>query len=139
MLQVPQHLVHLIHVPLGVVVLDAQLITVGLADGAVLVCPGVPNPGAQVVDVVALGLPDPQQLVNGALPEGAPDGEDGKLLRQVVAVHNAEFLDGVGAFAILPAGADRPVRVPNAIGKNILAVLDEYFVCSAHIVSPCFS
>ena len=137
-LQIPQHLVHLVHVALRIVVLYPQLIAVGFADGAVLIGPGVPDPGAQVVDVVALGLPDPQQLVNGALPEGAPDGEDGELLRQVIAVHNAEFLDGMGALAVLPPGADRPVRIPDAVVQNVPAVLDEDLVCSAHIISPCF-
>jgi hypothetical protein len=72
--QVPQHLVHLVHVPLGIVMLYAQLIAVGLADGAVFVGPGIPDPRPQVADIVGLGLPYPQQLVDGGLPVGAAQG-----------------------------------------------------------------
>ena len=79
-LQIVQHPVHLIHLPLGVLVLHRQLIAVGLADGAVLVRPAVPDVAPQVVDVVGLLLPDPQQLVDAGLEIGAAHGEDGKLL-----------------------------------------------------------
>ena len=68
-LQVVQHPVHLVHVALGIVVLHAQLIAVGLADGAGLVGPGVPDFGVQVVDVVGLLLPDPQHFFHCRLPE----------------------------------------------------------------------
>ena len=131
-LEIPEHLVHLVHVPLGIVVLHAQLIAVSLADGAVLVRPGVPDPGAQVVHVVALLLPDPQQLVDGGLPVGAPQGQDREFLGQIVAVHNAEFLDGMGRRAVLPAGSHLPIGVPDAVRQNIPAVLNEDLIGFAH-------
>ena len=58
-LEVPEHLIHLVHIPLGIVVLHAQLVTVGLADGAVLIGPGIPDVAAELMDVVGLLLPDP--------------------------------------------------------------------------------
>ena len=79
-LQVVQHPVHLVHLPLGILVLHRQLIAVGLADGAVLVRPAVPDVAPQVVDVVGLLLPDPQQLVDAGFEVGPADGEDGELL-----------------------------------------------------------
>ena len=136
MLEVPQHLIDLIHVALGVMVLYAQLIAVGLADGAVLVRPRVPDAGAQIVHVVAFGLPYPQQFVNSGLPVCAPYGEYRKFAGQIVAVYNAKFLDRVGACAVLPVRADFAVGVPDAVIKNVPAVLDEYLVCSAHIAPP---
>ena len=43
MLEIVEHPVHLVKLPLGVAVLDSQLVAVGLADGAALVRPGVPD------------------------------------------------------------------------------------------------
>jgi hypothetical protein len=131
-LQIPDDLVHLIHVPLGVVVLNAQLIAVSLSDGAGFVRPGVPHPGAQVVDVVGLRLPYPQKLVYGGLPVGAAEGQYGKLLRKIVAVYNSEFLYCVGGRAVLPAGTHLPVGVPDAVFKDVSAVCDEQLIRAAH-------
>ena len=58
-LQVVQHTIHLIHLTLRVLVLHAQLIAVGLADGPVLIGPAVPDVAPQIVDIVGLLLPDP--------------------------------------------------------------------------------
>ena len=51
-LQVIEHAVHLVEFALGIFVLDAELIAVGLADRAGLVGPLIPDVAAQVVDVV---------------------------------------------------------------------------------------
>ena len=80
---------------------------------------------AQVADVVGLLLPDPQQLVHRRLEVLPADGEDGKLLSQVIAVDHPEELDGVGGGPVLPPGADRPVGVPYPFGQNIFAVPDK--------------
>ena len=72
--------VHLVKIPLLIVVLDAQLVTVGLADGAVLIRPGIPDVAVQVMDVVGLLLPYPQQLVNRLLKSGPSKGNDREFL-----------------------------------------------------------
>ena len=64
MLQVVEHAVHLIEHSFFILVLHAELVAVGLADAAALVRPRVPDVGGEVVDVVALFLPDPQKLVH---------------------------------------------------------------------------
>ena len=131
-LQVVEHPVHLVHVPLGIVVFHGELIAVGLADRAGLVGPLVPDVGVQVVNVVGLLLPDPQQLVHRRLPVGAAQGQNGEFLLQVVPVDNAEFLDGMGGCAVLPSRTDLPVGVPDAVGENFTAVLNKAFVSIAH-------
>ena len=139
MLQVPEHLVHLIHVPLGIVVLDPQLIAVGLADGAVFIRPGIPDAGPQIVDVVAFCLPDPEQLIDGGLPVSPPQRQDREFFREIVAVYNPELLDRMGGSPILPARANLTVGVPNAVVENITTVLNKDFVCSAHGLPPCIA
>ena len=69
----------------------------------------------QIVDIVGLLLPDPQQLVHSGLEILLAHGEHGELLPQVIAVHHAEELDGVGGAAVLPPGAHLPIRVPNTL------------------------
>ena len=130
--QVVQHPVHLVKLPLGILVLHPQLIAVGLADGAGLVGPAVPDVAPEVVNVVGLLLPDPQQLVDAGLKVGAADSENGELPAQVVAVDDAEFLHRVGGGAVVPAGTDGLVRVPDAVFQDITAVLLKYFVGAAH-------
>ena len=131
-LQVIQHAIHLIHLPLRVPVLHRQLVAVGLADGAALVRPAVPDVSPQVVDVVGLLLPDPQQLVDAGLEVRPADGEDGELHLQVVAVDDAEFLHRVCGCAVLPVGTHVLIRVPHAVGEDLPAVFLEYAVCVAH-------
>ena len=126
--QVVDHPVHLVELPLGVLVLHPQLVAVGLADGAALVGPLVPDMAVELVDVVGLLLPDPQQLVHGGLPKSPPQGEDGKLLLQVIAVDDPELLHRVGGGPILPAGADGLVGVPDPVIQDVAAVLKEDLV-----------
>ena len=133
MLEVVEHAVHLVEFALGVLVLHAQLIAVGLADGAVLVRPLVPDVAAEVLIVVGLLLPYPEQLVNGAFPVGAAYREDGELAAQVVAVHYAELLDRVRRGAVvLPVRTDVLVGVPIAVFKDVPAVFYEDLVGIAH-------
>ena len=137
-LQIVEHPVHLVELALGVLVLHAQLVAVGLAYGARLVRPLVPDVAAQVLYVVGLLLPDPEQLVNGALPIGAAYRENGELPAQVVAVHDAEFLDRVrGRAVVLPARTDLLLRVPKAVFEDVPAVFYEDFVGVAHVQAPC--
>ena len=131
-LQVVQYPIHLIELPLRILVLHRQLVAVGLADGAGTVGPAVPDVAPEIVDVVGLLLPDPQQLVDAGLEIGAAQGENGELLPQVVAVDDAEFFHRMRRGAVLPMGAHLQLRVPYAVGQNIPAVLDKAFVCVAH-------
>ena len=135
-LQVVQHPIHLIELPLRIPVLHRQLIAVGLADRAGIVSPAVPDVAPEIVDVVGFLLPDPQQLVDAGLEIGAAQGENGELLPQVVAVDDAEFFHRVGGRTVLPVGAHLQLRVPYAVGQNIPAVLDKAFVCIAHWTCP---
>ena len=132
MLQIVEHPVHLIHVSLGIVVLDGQLIAVSLADGAGLIRPLIPDPGVEVMDVVGLFLPDPQQLVHSCFPVGPAEGQNRKLLLQIVAVDDAEFFDGVGGRAVLPVGTDVLIGVPDAVVKDLLNVLHKDLIGVAH-------
>ena len=132
MLEVIEHAVHLVEVALGVVALLADLVAVGLADGARLVCPLVPDVGVEVVDVVGFALVDPKDLVHGALEGGAAEGEGGELAAQVIAVYHAKLLDGVGGGAVLPARADLLALGGGAVLDDVFAHGAEELVCLAH-------
>ena len=131
-LQVVQHTIHLIHLALRVLVLHAQLIAVGLANGAVFVGPAVPDVAPQIVDVVGLLLPDPQQLVDAGFEVRPPQGQNGEFLTEVVAVDDAELLHRVGGGTVGPVGTHLLVGVPHAVLQNVPAVLFEYLVSVAH-------
>ena len=119
MSEVIEHAVDLIEHTLLVLVLDAKLIAVGLADGTGFVRPGVPDVGGEVVDVVGLFLPDPEELVHRAFEIRAAQGEDGKLLLQIVAVDKAKFFDRVGGGAVLRTSAPRAGRCSQAARKAV--------------------
>ena len=70
--------------------------------------------------------------IQSCFPVGPPQGEDGELLPEIVAVDDPEFLDGVGGNAVLPAGTDRLIRVPDTLGEDLPAVLDEQLISMAH-------
>jgi len=101
--------------------LDAQLIAVGLADRAVRTSPAVPDVAAQLRDTVGLFLPDPQKLLDAGLVVGSAERHDRKFLLQVVAVHDAEFLDRVRGRPVLPVRTDLAVGVPDAVCENVPA------------------
>ena len=104
--EVVKHAVHLVEVALLVMRLLGDLVAVGLADGAGLIGPLIPDVRVEVVDVVRLLLVDPEHLVHSGLQSRAPQRERGELLAQVVAVGDAEALDGVGRRAVLPVRAN---------------------------------
>ena len=135
-LQIIQHPVHLVKHAFLILVLDSQLIAVGLADGSVRSCPLIPHMAAQIFDPVGLLLPDPQQLIQGGLPVGAPQGHDGEFFLQVVAVDHTEFLYGMGRGAIGPMGAHLQLGVVETVLQNILACGNIDFVSSAHRRPP---
>ena len=131
-LQIVQHPVHLVKHPLFVLMLDAQLVAIGLADGAVLAGPFVPYMAAQVRNAVGFLLPDPQQFIHGAFPVGPPQGHNGKFLRQIVAVDHAKFFNGMGRSSVRPMGTDLQIFIGKAVFQNVPARGLVEFICSAH-------
>ena len=131
-LQIVEHPVHLVKHPLFVLVLDPQLVAVGLADGAVRTGPLIPDMAAQVRDPVGFLLPDPQQFIHGALPIGPAQGHNGELLCQIIAVHHTKLLDGVGGSSVGPVRAHLQVFIGKAVGQNVPAGGFVQFVGSAH-------
>ena len=127
-----EHAVDLIEHTLGIDVLDPELIAVGLADGAVLTRPAVPDVAAKFADAVGLFLPDPQQLLNTGAVISPAKRHDREFLPQVIAVHHAEFLDGMRRRTVLPVRPHRPVGVPDTVFQYVAARLDIDFIRSAH-------
>ena len=117
-------------------VLFAQLITISLADGTVLARPGVPDVGTELRDSVRLLLPDPEYLIDAVLDAGFAEGHYRELLAEIIAVGDAEFLNGVRGRAVLPAGADVEIGIIKAVFKNIAAIFNINSVCVAHPNSP---
>ena len=130
MLKVINHPVHLVKFALGVLVPDGQLITVSFADGAVFICPLIPDVAVEIVDIVGFLLPDPQQFVNTGFEICAPDGQNGKFPLQIITVDNAEFFYGMGRSAVVPAGTHLLVGIPDAVLQDITAVLLKNFICT---------
>ena len=132
-LEVEQHTIHLIELALGIDMLDAQLIAVRLADGAVLIRPAVPDMALELMDIVALLLPDPQQLVDTALEKDLAERHDRELLREVIAIHDAELLDRMGGRVIVaPVRAHVHPLVGKTVFDNILTIRDKTLVSIAH-------
>ena len=110
----------------------AQLIAVGLADAAVLICPGIPDVAVQVVDIVRLLLPDPEDLISGGLPRSAAKRHHWKLPAQIIAVHHTELLDRVGRCSVLPVRANGEVGVPGSVLQNVFAVFYKNLIGITH-------
>jgi len=132
MSQIPQHLVNLIHIALGIVMLHAQLVAIGLANGAGLICPGIPYMTLQIVDIVRLLLPNPQQLVHSRLDELLADCEDGKFLLQIITVDHTKQLDCMGGASVFPTRTHLLVGIPDTLSQNVFAILNEYGISVAH-------
>ena len=131
-LKVIENPVNLVKLPFLVLVLHAQLVAVGLAYGSVLIRPAVPHVGSQLTYSVGLLLPNPEQLVNCALEEGLPDSDYGKLIPEVVSVHNTELLDCVSRCSVFPMRAHLKVSVRETVCEDVLDVLYKNAVCFTH-------
>ena len=132
MLKVVQHAVHLVEIALGIMALLANLIPIGLADGAGLVGPLVPNMAVEVMNVIGLLLIDPQDLVHRRLKRRAAQGKRGELLAQVVACRNAKVFNGIGRGAILPHRTDLLPLGGGAMVQNIAAHGYKLLISLAH-------
>ena len=77
--EVKKHSVHLVEFALGIYALFAELIAVRFAYRACFVRPAVPDVRVEVVHVVALFLPNPENFVYCGLERRATQRDDGKL------------------------------------------------------------
>ena len=135
-LQIVDHPVHHVEHAFLILVFYLHLIAVGLSDAAVRIRPLVPDMAVQVMDVVGLPLPDPQKLVGGRLDGSPPEGQGGKFLPQVIAVHNAEALYGIGRRSVRPVGPYLFSSGVRALIDDIPAHLLEYVICVCHVSTP---
>ena len=131
-LKIVQHSVHLVEIALGIMALLANLVPVGLADGAGLVGPLIPNMAVEVMDVIGLLLIDPQNLVHRRLKRRAAQGERRELLAQVVARRNAKVFNGIGRGAVLPHRADLLALGGGAMVQDIAAHGYKLLISFAH-------
>ena len=79
-LQIVKHTVNLVEIPLGVVMLHPELITVSLADRAVLISPAVPDVRTEIGNVVRLFLPYPKQFLYRSREISSAQSDDRELL-----------------------------------------------------------
>ena len=130
--KVVEDTVHLVEHALLINVFDPELIAVSLSDGPVLIRPLVPDMGMQVPYVVRLSLPDPEDLIHGALQSCPSQCERRELPAEIVAVRNTELLDRVGRSPVLPVRAYfLPSRVRPVI-QNIPARFLENLIGKTH-------
>ena len=108
------------------------MVAIGFADGAILIRPRIPDVGVEVVDVVALLLPDPKDLIDRGFKRGAADGEDWEFLLEVISIDDAEFLDCVRRSAISPMWTDVVFLIGDAVLHDLFHVFNENLVCSTH-------
>ena len=121
--------------PSGYRCFTAQLVAVGLADGAGLVGPLVPDVGVQILNVVGLLLPDPQQLVHRGFGGAGREGATGARPRADNA-ENPNFERG-GAGPLLGGGR---FGTPNAVGGDPLPGVGEgHFIGAGHGPPSLFS
>ena len=78
MLQIVDHPVYLIEHPLFILVLYSHLIAIGFSDRA-FIRPAVPNVALQIVNIIGLFLPDPQQFIRTAF-DSSPAKRQGREL-----------------------------------------------------------
>ena len=83
------------------------LVSVGLAYGAALIRPGIPDMTLEVVYVARLLLPYPQQLVYTGLEGLLSEGKGRELAAQILSVHHAEAGQRICRGTVFPMGPYR--------------------------------
>ena len=101
-LQVVQHPVHLVHLPFGILVLDGELIAIGLADGAVRIRPLIPDRHFVVVKIldICVAVQEPEQFMNDRARMQLLRGDERKAFREREPHLVAENRDRSGACAV---------------------------------------
>ena len=133
-LQIIEYTVYLIHHSFFVDMLYAHLIAVCLPDRSIFICPAVPDVTVQIVDIIGFFLPDPQKLIRTAFDCCSSKCQCRKFFRQIIPVHNSEFLDRICRCSIFPY---RSYFFASGIGTvidNVTAHIDKYFVCITHFL-----
>ena len=113
-----------------------KLITVCFSDRTRFICPGIPDSRTEIMYIVALCLPDPEEFVNGGFPEGSADGKNREFFRKIIAVDYTKTLYRVSRCAVFPTGAHGKICIPCPVIQNITAILNKYLISSAHIQPP---
>ena len=133
-LKVIDYTVHLIKHAFFILVLYAHLISISLSDRTVFIRPTVPDMTVKIIDIIRFLLPDPQKLIRTAFDCCSSKCQCRKFFRQIIPVHNSEFLDRICRCSIFPY---RSYFFASGIGTvidNVTAHIDKYFVCITHFL-----
>ena len=122
MFKVVNHAIDLIEVAFFVAVFYAELITVRLADRAVCVRPRIPDMRREIVNVIALFLPDPENFVERVLKIRLSYRNYRKLVAKVVAVDDTKLLYRVRWSSVLPMRADGQILVRKPVVDNVAKI-----------------
>ncbi len=131
--EVKKDSVDLIELALFILMFDAQLIAVSLADGAVFSYPLIPDMRMKVGDSVGLLLPYPKKLVDGVDQIGLTKSDYRKLVLKIVSIDETELFNRMRGRAVLPSGSDGAIVVTDAVGQNIFYVFDKHEIGFGHI------
>lgn len=132
MLEVIEHLVHLIKGALGIGGHLGNLVAIGLANGSISHIPRVPDMGAQLGDDTGFLLINPQNLLEGGLPVDAAQGHDGELFSQVIHVAESKYLLGMGRGAVLPDRAHIHTLIGEGAIQDSLAIFYKNTISAGH-------
>ena len=81
------------------------------------------------MDIVGFSLPDPKHLLRTGLDGRLTKRDRRELLRQIITVDHAEFLDRIGARSVLPMRADLLTLGACPVLQYIITHIYKYLVC----------
>ena len=114
--------------------LHAHLVAICFPDGTVLIRPLIPDVAVEIMHVVRLPLPDPQNFIHGALKRRPPQRQCGELLPEVVPVADTKLLDRVGRRSVRPMRPDLLSARIRAILQNVSAHVDKNMITLTHVL-----
>ena len=132
--EVIEHTVGLIKQSLLIDMLHAHLVAICFPDGTVLIRPLIPDVAVEIMHVVRLPLPDPQNFIHGALQSRPPQRQCGELLPEVVPVADTKLLDRVGRRSVRPVRPDLLSARIRAILQNVSAHVDKNMITLTHVL-----
>ena len=134
MSEVIEHTVCLIKQSLLIDMLHTHLVAICFPNGTVLIRPLIPDVAVEVMHVVRLPLPDPQDFIHGALQSRPPQRQCGELLPEVVPVADTKLLDRVGRRSVRPVRPDLLSARIRAILQNVSAHVDKNMITLTHVL-----